>query len=285
MSHSWNAEQFQSQLSSHVTVYTPDYWPTWLILIALAIVGMLAALGLHAFLRYKLAPKIRLGHQHKSYLYPISVRAWHWSNAALFVVLLASGLLNHFAVGPYQLMATLVQVHKIAGFLLLISWIGFVLINAYGGNGHHYIVRFKGFVGRAVKQTRFYLFGIMKGEPHPFESNEENKFNPLQQAAYVAIMYLLVPALLLTGFLCLYPSLGLAAGMGFWALKLHFVLALAGLMFMLGHLYLCTTGDTPTTSFHSMIDGYHRHHDIEIISENKPVEAAQRRATGQTVTP
>lgn len=73
MSHSWNAEQFQSQLASQVKVYTPDYWPTWLILIALAIVGMLAVLGLHAFLRYRLAPKIKLGHQHKNYLYPIGV--------------------------------------------------------------------------------------------------------------------------------------------------------------------------------------------------------------------
>ncbi len=37
--------------------------------------------------------------------------------------------------------------------------------------------------------------------------NRQNKFNPLQQLAYLAIMYALVPLLIITGFAyCLYPQ-------------------------------------------------------------------------------
>lgn len=263
MSHSWNAEQFQSQLESLTQIYTPEFWPTWLIIVAMGILGMLAALALHALLRYILVPAKKLGHEHRAYLYPFAVRLWHWTNAFLFIVLLFSGLMNHFAIGTYLIMATLVQVHTICGYLLLVSWIGFVAVNAYGGNGHHYIIRFKGWIGRCIKQARYYLIGIMKGEPHPFEANEQSKFNPLQQAAYTAVMYGLVPLLLFSGFFCLYPTLGLETGAGYWMLKIHFILALASVAFIFGHLYLCTTGDTPTTAFKSMIDGYHRHREVK----------------------
>ncbi|MDI8799839.1 potassium-transporting ATPase subunit C, partial [Salmonella enterica subsp. enterica serovar Montevideo] len=42
-------------------------------------------------------------------------------------------------------------------------WVGFVLINLTTGNGRHYRVNFSGLVTRCIRQTRFYLFGIMKG--------------------------------------------------------------------------------------------------------------------------
>lgn len=81
-----------------------------------------------------------------------------------------------------------------------------MLINAVGDNGHHYRIRRQGWLERAAKQTRFYLFGIMQGEEHPFPATTQSKFNPLQQVAYVGVMYGLLPLLLLTGLLCLYPQ-------------------------------------------------------------------------------
>lgn len=44
------------------------------------------------------------------------------------------------------------------------------------------------------------------GEEHPFPATTQSKFNPLQQVAYVGVMYGLLPLLLLTGLLCLYPQ-------------------------------------------------------------------------------
>lgn len=99
------------------------------------------------------------------------------------------------------------------------------------------------------------------GEEHPFPATTQSKFNPLQQVAYVGVMYGLLPLLLLTGLLCLYPQ---AVGDVFPRRK---ILVIAGAfcsgiykpLFIFGHLYLCTTGRTPHETFKSMVDGYHRH--------------------------
>lgn len=57
-----------------------------------------------------------------------------------------------------------------------------------------------------AKTNTFYLFGIMQGESHPFPASPRSKFNPLQQAAYVGVMYGLLPLLLISGLLSLYPT-------------------------------------------------------------------------------
>ncbi|VDZ78165.1 thiosulfate reductase cytochrome b subunit [Salmonella bongori] len=46
----------------------------------------------------------------------------------------------------------------------------------------------------------------MKGEGHPYTATEQNKFNPLQQLAYLAIMYALVPLLMITWFTVSLPA-------------------------------------------------------------------------------
>ena len=218
-------------------------------------------LALHAMLRFRSANKASAGHGEKVYLYSKAVRLWHWSNALLFLLLLASGLLNHFTAVSAPVMKSLLTVHEVCGFLLLACWIGFVLINLIGGNGYHYIIQRQGWIGRAQRQTRFYLFGIMQGEAHPFPASTRSKFNPLQQAAYVGVMYGLLPLLLISGLLSLYPQAvgDLFPGVRYWLLQAHFALAIVSVFFIFGHLYLCTTGRTPGETFKCMVDGYHRH--------------------------
>ena len=162
MNPSQHAEQFQSQLANYVPLFTPQFWPVWLIIAGLLLVGMWLVLGLHALLRARGVKKSATDHGEKVYLYSKAVRLWHWSNALLFVLLLASGLINHFALVGATAVKSLVAVHEVCGFLLLACWLGFVLINAVGGNGHHYRIRRQGWLERAAKQTRFYLFGIMQ---------------------------------------------------------------------------------------------------------------------------
>ncbi len=86
-----------------------------------------------------------------------------------------------------------------------------MLINALGGNGHHYVIERQGWGQRAFLQVRFYLYGIIKGEDHPFPATPRAKFNPLQQVAYLGVMYSLVPLLLLSG-VALHNPLWLPAG-------------------------------------------------------------------------
>ncbi len=242
--------------------YTPDYWPLWLIVAGLGVTVMIAGLIVHALLRRMLAPKNLVGEEQSDYLYSLAIRRWHWGNALLFVLLLVSGLCGHFSLGPVALM---VQLHTWCGFALVVFWLGFVAINATTGNGRHYRVQPKGLVERCWRQTRFYLYGIMKGESHPFTATQENKFNPLQQLAYLAIMYLLLPLLIITGLLALYPQM---VGTAPDILVLHMALAVVGLLFICAHIYLCTLGDTPGQIFRGMIDGYHRycHHSVQTNS-------------------
>ena len=233
MNPSQHAEQFQSQLANYVPQFTPEFWPVWLIIAGVLLVGMWLVLGLHALLRARGVKKSATDHGEKIYLYSKAVRLWHWSNALLFVLLLASGLINHFAMVGATAVKSLLAVHEVCGFLLLACWLGFVLINAVGGNGHHYRIRRQGWLERAAKQTR----------------------------AYVGVMYGLLPLLLLTGLLCLYPQAvgDVFPGVRYWLLQAHFALAFISLFFIFGHLYLCTTGRTPHETFKSMVDGYHRH--------------------------
>lgn len=245
--------------------YAPDYWPQWLVLAALLLAALLVGVALHAALRYALAPRVAGGESSRLYLYSAAVRGWHWSNALLFVLLLLSGIGGHFSVGPVGLWVAL---HTLCGYVLIVAWLGYLLINLLTGNGRHYRVRWRGLLARCVRQARYYLFGIMKGEAHPFVADAQSKFNPLQQLAYLAIMYALLPLLIVSGLLCLYPQV--IAGYGPLMLTLHLALALVGLLFLCAHIYLCTLGDTPGQIFRSMLDGYHRHRQHDVASEVPP---------------
>lgn len=56
------------------------------------------------------------------YLYPVWVRLWHWTNALLFLILIASGVSMHFAGADWLMsFATARVVHNVAGILLILS--------------------------------------------------------------------------------------------------------------------------------------------------------------------
>ncbi|MFB2862724.1 thiosulfate reductase cytochrome B subunit [Aeromonas sp. MdU4] len=194
----------------------------------------------------------------KHYLYTLPVRCWHWLNALCFVVLLVSGFTLHWGSDHLLLW---VNVHNTAGLSLCAVWLGFVVV-ALCGNGHHYRVRMEGIVGRIFCQTRFYLYGIFRGEPHPEHASPAAKFNILQQMGYVGVMFTLLPLLIVTGLLMMYPDLTpehilMLPGKTVVA-YLHYGIALVMIMFIAVHLYLCSTGDTLWALLKGMLDGYHR---------------------------
>ena len=69
MNASQNAEQFHAQLAQYVPLFSPDYWPVWLVVAGLMLVGMWLVLALHAMLRFRAAHKTSAGHGEKVYLY------------------------------------------------------------------------------------------------------------------------------------------------------------------------------------------------------------------------
>lgn len=198
------------------------------------------------------------------YLYPLWVRLWHWSNALLFLLLIISGFSLHFAgPGPALLrFETAVALHNATGWLLMLSYLGFVICNAVLPNGRHYVLRWRQLVPGLREQARYYLFSIFRGAPHPFHPSEEQKFNPLQQLTYLGVMYLLMPLLLISGLALLFPDWIperlLGAG-SVWPLAIgHALLGFLLTVFMIGHIYLATTGTTVLQNFKDMLTGWHQ---------------------------
>ena len=202
-------------------------------------------------------------------LYPRWLRAWHWLNAVLFFLLILTGLSMHFSkidrpVVPFDVATS---IHNTAGIALIALYVIFLLSNVASGNRRHYVPARRGLIGDVLKQTRFYLLGIMRGEPHPFPATEERKYNPLQQLVYITVMVFLMPVLLATGVLLQVPDLApdkfLGAG-GIWPMAVaHSIAGFLLTAFTVVHIYLGTTGETATALYRTMITGRHEEHDDE----------------------
>ncbi|WDB50884.1 thiosulfate reductase cytochrome B subunit [Escherichia albertii] len=194
----------------------------------------------------------------KHYIYTLPVRCWHWLNALAFALLIVSGFALHWVHSSFSLW---VDIHNTAGIALGFIWLGFLAV-ALCGNGHHYCVRWQGITDRVIRQTRFYLYGIFRGDPHPEHATEAAKFNVLQQIGYITVMFLCLPLLLVTGLLMMYPAytpeyIFSLPGKQIVA-YLHYALAVVMVAFIAVHLYLCSTGDTPGALLKGMLDGFHR---------------------------
>ncbi len=232
----------------------------WLAILALAGIAFHTGLRILTGLGGKRVPST----VHKEYLYSGSIRLWHWSNAALFLLLALSGFRMHFGeqAGPWLSFETAFNVHNLAGAALVLVAIFFFVSNRITGNRRQYTRDHPaGFRGLLV-QARWYLFGIFKGEPHPYHASKETKFNPMQRVAYLSVMYLLYPLLVLTGVVLLFPGILPERLLGrpgtWWVAAAHYVLAACGTLFLIVHLYLGTTGDRLGYLLSGMITGWHK---------------------------
>ncbi|MGC8958071.1 MAG: cytochrome b/b6 domain-containing protein [Candidatus Kapaibacteriota bacterium] len=198
----------------------------------------------------------------KIFIYPFWLRFWHWTNATLFLLLIATGLSIHYSDPKTALIPFRVSViiHNISGILLSLNYLFFFIKSIISKNYKHYIPKFKGLLGRIYIQLRYYLLGIFIGEPHPFETSPEEKFNPLQQVTYLVIMAFFMPLIILTGWLLMFPEfapdefLGLG---GVWPMALmHTITGFILSLFMLVHIYLGTTGQTLSELYKSMLTGW-----------------------------
>ena len=213
----------------------------------------------------------------KLYLYPFWLRIWHWTNATLYILLILTGISMHYSdpSDPFLPFKTARLIHNTSGVLLLFMYLDYLISNFFTWNGKHYIPQFKGMPKRLFLQTRYYLYGIFKGEPHPFHPDEKSKFNPLQQITYISIMYVFMPLLIVTGVFLLFPYLlpETVFGVGgIWPAALtHLIVAYFLTLFTIGHIYLGTTGSTLTSNYKSMITGYHIHSEIIDLDKKETI--------------
>jgi thiosulfate reductase cytochrome b subunit len=198
------------------------------------------------------------------YLYPFWVRFWHWTNALLFVILIISGASLHFAGSKNGLLTfeTAMWLHNITGILLTIGWLVFVIGNLITNNGKHYRLQLKGMISRLIQQSLYYAIGIFRGDAHPFHVSSAMKFNTLQQLTYLAVMYGLMPILIMSGWFFLFSGSLPAQIMGIGSIWLvamtHLAVAYLLILFMLTHIYIITTGETIFTNLRAMLTGWHK---------------------------
>lgn len=207
----------------------------------------------------------------KMLLYPLWLRLWHWCNAVFFILLLVSGISLHFANPSTPLIPFAVAriLHNLCGLVVTVGFIVFVVGNGISGNVRHYRPVLKNLAGRLMCQADFYARGIFAGKPHPFPPTWGQKFNPLQQLTYLAVIYLGLPVVIVTGFMLWVPEWAPAQIMGMdglWpAAVLHYLVAVALAVFFIGHLYLATVGKTLMSQIEKMITGWE---EVSVEKEN-----------------
>ncbi len=199
------------------------------------------------------------------YLLPLWIRLWHWSNALLIITLSVTGFSLHFADPKLPLVefSLAARLHQVAGVALVALYAFFVVANLVTGNWWQYIPKPPGIIERCWVQAKWYMFGIFRGEPHPYRVSEETNFNALQALSYWFIMYMVMPLMLLSGLLFLFPEFAPDRVFGFDGLLpvavVHYLTGAVIVMFMIAHIYLGTTGTTVTSMFKTMINGWHEH--------------------------
>ena len=199
------------------------------------------------------------------YLYPKWIRLWHLINAAMFLILIVTGISMQYTDKEHATymvgFAKAVKWHNFAAIVLVINYIFFVTGNLLTNNGKYYRIGKKDFLLNLKKQFIYYSRGMFRGEKHPFPVTEERKFNPLQKITYVLALYVAVPLLIISGIGLLLPEITITTFFGVSGLILtdilHITMGFFLSIFMIIHVYTCTLGHKPTSLFRGIITGYH----------------------------
>jgi thiosulfate reductase cytochrome b subunit len=238
---------------------------------ALAFTGTLLGVIGHGALRY-LATRKRphgQGPTRRVQMYDAYRRFWHWLQAITIAALLSTGLIIHrpdlFAAFSFS---GVVSLHNVLAAILVINAALSLFYHLATERMQEYIPRPYGFFDDAIRQAKYYVSGIFKGEPHPFEKRPDDRMNPIQKLTYFGILNVLLPLQIVTGALMWgvqrWPeAAGLLGGLP-WLAPFHSLLAWLFATFILGHVYLTTTGATPLEAIRGMVTGYEQVEESEM---------------------
>lgn len=249
----------------------------WIDLIGvLAFVATLVGVMAHGTLRVYFAKKYPAKHHsrtRKEYLYTAAERFWHWLQMVAIVGLLFTGLIIHNPdlFGGFSF-AYLVLTHTILGWILVINFVFALYHFLASGYFKQFVPRLEGFFTRMLVQARFYVWGIFRGEPHPFKKTFWDKLNPLQRMAYFGLIVVLLPVQMVTGVWIwaarIWPETAMLFGEAtmLWVAGVHTLDAWLIASFVVGHVYLTTTGAHPLEYIQAMITGWE---EVE-VDEDEP---------------
>jgi thiosulfate reductase cytochrome b subunit len=193
-------------------------------------------------------------------MYTIHVRIWHWVQALSMLALLVTGAAIHWPMshGPLSFQP-MVWLHNAAAAVFLIN--AFLGLFYYFTSGELWqlIPGRRGMLEQVQLYARYYLGGIFRGEPRPLARTSEARLNPLQRLTYLVILNVLLPFEAVTGVGLwsrhIWPELAEHLGGPALIGLLHTAGAWLFAAFLLGHLYLITTGPRITSYFMAMLTG------------------------------
>jgi thiosulfate reductase cytochrome b subunit len=157
-----------------------------------------------------------------------------------------------------------ITLHNYIGLIVVANyfiWLGFYFST---GKIRIYVPDFPRLIPQIITQVRYYGYGIFKGDPNPHAMTSQNKFNPLQQQAYLAIMIFILPAQIITG-IFLWRIAGYEEYINLLGgIKIidtvHVLLFFFFISFIIVHCYLSTLGSSMLAHFKAMVTGYEEHH-------------------------
>jgi len=182
-------------------------------------------------------------------------RFWHWTQMALIMLLMVTGFGLH---GTHDLLPfdKAVSLHTFAAFALMVLWIFAIFWHLTTGTWRHYLPTTKGLF--AV--IRFYAYGNLKGERHPYRKAYWRKHNPPQAMTYLSLKLFMFPAIWASGLAyLLYPlwdDVSGATGLLSVVAIVHLIAAFAILLFVIVHLYLLTLGGPVLEHIKPMLTGF-----------------------------
>lgn len=191
-------------------------------------------------------------------LYSGFERFWHWTQAVLIVLLALTGFEVH---GSFQFLGyrQAVAYHNVAAG-------GLGILIAFAVFWHFTTGEWKQYVptSRLLRaQFTYYVSGIFRDAPHPTKRTVSNKLNPLQKLVYLGLKVLVIPVMLLSGSIYILHRSPLTHGEALFApgmLRTVAVIHTAGafflMAFVISHIYLTTTGETPVSNLKAMLTGH-----------------------------
>jgi thiosulfate reductase cytochrome b subunit len=215
----------------------------------------------------------------REYVYKGFERFWHWMQAGLILFLAMTGFEIHGSLSFFGFDQA-VRYHSAAAIALLVLIAFAIFWHLTTGEWRQYVPTLENL--RA--QAEYYVVGIFRDAPHPTRRTALSKLNPLQRLVYLGLKVLVIPVIVTSGLLYMfyrYPqSRGIEAlnvsGLATIAV-VHTAGAFLLLAFLVGHLYLITTGHTLSSNLKAMITGWEE-------LEDAPRALAAQPGTGGSTT-
>jgi len=211
-------------------------------------------------LRRKRAEVARAHPGGRKYVFGRYERLWHWTMALSGVILIWSGLRAHHPAAGWLLdLPRAVSLHNAFAVVLMVNAFLALFYHLATRAIRNFIPHPHGLVARILEHMTYQSRGIFYGDPHP-ENAPGHKLNPLQQLTYLALLNVLFPLQIVTGLLIWsvghWPDVAAALGGLSVVAPLHNAGSWLFLTFFVLHVYLVSTGHTPTAHLESMITGY-----------------------------